>query len=231
MRRFVLLFLITALTVPISLPVAASTEISISTSDRNTAYELIRQATANFFGVRTSDIDPYISRNNPETVFPVFFLAAESGKSPSYIWREKGQGWGKLAKSLGLPADFHGRYISNQHKKKHTPLNQIDNATFEELMSLRFLVQYYGKDRDYLYKWRGRGLGCEDLVIGSNLAARLDKPQGGFFEDRLAKHDWAYIAKKNKIAYSSLSQPVAPKEKLKVKLAGEPTPTPKQKNK
>ena len=228
MKRILWLLLLALLFLPVSLPTSAALGdlITISAADRELGDILIRRTVANFFGVSEDDVAAFMPKNEPEEIFPTFFLAAESGQTPEQIQKQKGRGWGVLAKSLGLPANFHGKYISNKHKKKATPVTAVDDAAFEELMALRFNAQYYGKDPDSLTDWRSQGLCYEDLLIGSNLAAKTGKRQGEFFRQRVEGKNWATIARENNISYPTLGQPVAPKQTMKVKMTGTPTPSP-----
>lgn len=210
-----LLSLVFCLIVTCSNPIptwADSTNIHISISDQKLALSLIQQTASSYFQIQIGDLHPYI-KESPVQVVPLFYLSTATKTPPAKVWKQKGKGWGKLAKELGLPANFHGKYMSakNKHKKGSHPKN--DNEIFEELLIIRFLHEYYGADPELLFYWRARGLTYDDLFIGVNLGLRLKRSPAEFFSLRISGKDWQFIAAKVKVPYLSLGQTVKEKDK------------------
>ena len=185
---------------------ADSTAVHISLSDRGLAFSLMQQTASSYFQIKIGD-HPYL-KQAPVKAFPLFYLSTATKKPPEVIWKQKGKGWGKLAKELGLPANFHGKYMSAKNKHKKGSPAKNDDELFEELLIIRFLHEYYGADPDILFYWRSRGLSYDDLFIGVNLGLRLKKSPTEFFSLRVAGKDWRFIATQVKVPYSTLSQPV-----------------------
>ena len=205
---------------------ADTTAVHISLSDRGLAFSLMQQTASSYFQLKIGDFHPSVKKS-PVQAFPLFYLSIATQTPPETIWKQKGKGWGKLAKELGLPANFHGKYMSAKNKHKKGSPAKNDDAIFEELLTIRFLHEYYGADPDLLFYWRSRGLTYEDLFIGINLGYRLQKSPVDFFSLRVAGKDWRLIAAEVKVPYSTLSKPAtAPKKTLSL-----PKEKPPQKNK
>ncbi|NLW56075.1 MAG: hypothetical protein GX050_05580 [Firmicutes bacterium] len=195
---------------------AASTTVSISVSDRQIGFSLMQQTAAGFFQLQVGEFKDYQQSSAPAGLFSVLYLAMETGDSPQAIHKkQKGKGWGKIAKELGLPANFHGKYMSSKHKHKFSPVNALDDATYELMMAIRFLHEYYGVDPELLYDWYSRGLSDYDLFIAVNLSARLQISPVDLFVLRISGKNWRFIARKYKVDYDSLGQPVLPNTKFK----------------
>jgi len=197
------------------------TQVSIALSDRKLALSLIQQTATSYFQIQSGDLQPYL-KEEPFQVIPLFYLSTVTKTTPAAVWKQKGKGWGKLGKELGLPANFHGKYISAKNKHKKGPPPAKENDLLEELFIIRFLHECYGADPELLFYWRARGLTYDDLFIGVNLGLRLKKSPAEFFALRISGKDWQFIAAKFKVSYLSLGQPAKEKDKPKPK----PKPSP-----
>ena len=197
---------------------AESTSVHISLSDRGLAFSLIQQTASSYFQLNVSEFKPYV-RETPVQIFPLFYLAIETKSTPEVIWQKrKGKGWGNIAKEMGLPPNFHGKYMSAKNKHKKASAAITDDEVFEEMMTIRFLHEYFGTDPELLFYWRTRGLPYEDLFLAINLSLRLKiSPQEICFL-RLSGKDWYFIAAKYRIPYSSLSQPFPVGKTVPVKI-------------
>lgn len=196
--------------------IAASTSVSISVTERQIGFSLMQQTAAGFFQFQVGEIKDYQPSTAPAGLFSVLYLAVETGNPPPVIYQKhKGKGWGKTAKEYGLPANFHGKYMSAKHKHKSSPVDVIDDATFELMMTVRFLHEYYGVDPELLYDWHSRGLSDYDLFIAVNLSSRLRISPVDLFSLRISGKDWRFVARKYKVDYSSLGRPTPPNTKFK----------------
>jgi hypothetical protein len=196
------------LTVSLLIPTSAdTTSIHISLSDRRLAFSLIQQTASSYFQLNINEFKPYV-KESPVQVFPLFYVAIETKTAPEIIWeKRKGKGWGKIAKEMGLPPNFHGKYMSAKNKSKKSPATSTDDEIFEEMMTIRFLHEYFDTDPELLFYWRIQGLPYEDLFLAINLSLRLKISPQEIFSLRLSGKDWHFIAAKYRIPYSSLGQP------------------------
>lgn len=187
------------------------TSVSLSVSDQGTAFSLMQQTASSFFAVNAGDFRPYHQDVGPVRVFPMLYLSRETHNPPAEIWRRhKNHGWGRTAKEMGLSPNYHGKYISSKHKRRYRVVSVVDDEAFEEMMTIRFLNDYYGTDPEFLFYWRSRGLNYEDLFIAVNLGARIHHHPREFFTLRMRGHNWKYIAYKYHVPYSDLGRPVKP---------------------
>jgi hypothetical protein len=192
-----------------------TTAINLTVSDRGIGFSLMQQTASSFFAINYSEFRPYQPATNPVEIFPVLYLAGETGYSPEHIrQKHQGRGWGRTTKEMGLPANYHGKYMSAKHRHKYTEISVMDDYAFEEMMAVRFLCDYYGTDSELLFYWHSRGLSYQDLFLAVNLGARLRRPAREFFELRLSGRDWRYVAHKYQISYDSLSRPEPPVRKF-----------------
>ena len=120
------------LTVSLLIPTSAdTTSIHISLSDRRLAFSLIQQTASSYFQLNINEFKPYI-KESPIQVFPLFYVAIETKTAPEIIWeKRKGKGWGKIAKEMGLPPNFHGKYMSAKNKNKKSPATSTDDEIFD----------------------------------------------------------------------------------------------------
>lgn len=209
-------------------PVAATTSFNLTVSDRGAAFSLIQQTATNFFAVSTGDIRPYQSQTNPTRIFTTLYLSSETGSKPQIIWEQhKSRGWGRIAKERGLPANYHGKFISAK-KQRYTTVEVVPDSDFEESMTIRFLSDYYGADPEVIHYWVIRGLSYDDLFLGFNLAARTHRQPREFFMIRISGHDWKFIAQRYRVSYALLSQPVQPVRRIVIRrtVVDEPEPMP-----
>jgi hypothetical protein len=224
---FFALFTVLFVLIFTNLAASSSTLINLTISDRGTGFSLMQQTASNFFAISYSEFEPYQPRANPVEVFSVLYLAGETGCSPEYIRRKhQGHAWGRTAKEMGLPLNYHGKYMSAKHRKKYTVVSVVDDYAFEEMMAVRFLCDYYGTDSELLFYWHSRGLSYQDLFLAVNLGVRLHHPAREFFELRLSGRDWRYVAQKYRVSYATLSRPEPPIRKfnkhIKMKNSFEP---------
>jgi len=201
---------------------AQATAVSLSVTDHGTAFSLMQQTASGFFAIRLSDIKPYQPAATPMAVFPLLYLAAETNQPPAVIWRGKSSyGWGRTAKEMGLPANYHGKYMSRKHRQKYHSSYQMNNPDFEEASTVHFLCDYYDTNPEFIFYWRSKGLSFEDLFVGINLGAHLGQPPRDFFQLRLAGRDWRFITAKYRVPYEILSKPVPPARGKPVKVEKE----------
>lgn len=213
-RKILILFVALFLNLGYIRPAAAATSFSLTVSDRGTAFSLIQQTASNFFAISGDDIRPYQSQAAPTRIFSMLYLASETGSSPRAIWEQhKGRGWGRIAKERGLPPNFHGKFIFSK-KLRYTTVEMVPDSDFEEMMTVRFLTDYYGADPEVIHYWIVRGLSYDDLFIGFNLAARLHREPREFFSIRISGHDWSFIARRYRVPYIMLGRPVQPVRKV-----------------
>ncbi|HBK69715.1 MAG TPA: hypothetical protein DDZ91_13825, partial [Firmicutes bacterium] len=192
---------------------AETTSVQISLSDRGVAFSLMQRTASSYFQLRVSELNPYV-KESPVQIFPLFYLSIATKTAPELVWeKRKGKGWGKIAKEMGLPPNFHGKYMSAKNKHKKSSSAITDDQIFEEMMIIRFLHEYFGADPEVLFYWRAQGLTYDDLFLGINLSLRLKISPGEFFSLRLSGKDWRFIANKVRVPYSSLSQPLKPVNK------------------
>lgn len=216
-RRILILFVALLMNLGYIWPAAAATSFSLTVSDRGTAFSLIQQTASTYFEVSGSDIRPYQSQAAPTRIFSTLYLASETGSSPQVIWeRHKGRGWGRIAKERGLPPNFHGKFISSG-KRRYATVEVVPDSDFEEMMTIRFLTDYYGADPEVIHYWVVRGLSYDDLFLGFNLAARIHRQPREFFSIRISGHDWKFIAQRYRVPYVILSQPVQPVRKIVIR--------------
>lgn len=198
---------------------ADSTMINLNVSDRGVGFSLMQQTSSSFFAIGVSDFECYQPEDDPAQVFVVMYLAGESRCPPGTVWQKrKGHGWGRTAKEMGLPPNYHGRYMPAKHRHKYTEVIMVDDYDFEEMMVIRFLTEYYGSDPEFLFYWHSCGLGYHDMFIAVNLGARLHRSPREFFEMRRSGRDWRYIAARYGVPYASLSKPVTPVRKFGMKV-------------
>lgn len=234
MKKLLLVFLMVfSLFCP--LPPAAradTTAVRLSVSERGLGFSLMQQTASTFFSISLGEFQTYQTPSAPHQIFSLLYLAAETNNPPAVIWQKrKGHGWGNIAKAYGLPPNYHGKYISSKHKKKYVVITELDDKTFEEMMTLRFLHEYYGTEIDLLFYWHAKGLSYHDLFLAVNLGARLQVSPVEIFELRISGKDWRFIAGKYKVTYGSLSQPVKPLCKVPVTVKEDSFPPGKEKGK
>ena len=220
LKRFAIIIGLTLLALSTlgQLTLADATALSISVSDRGTAFSLMQRTASGFFAINVSDLRPYQPASHPVEVFPLLYMAAETDSSPELVrQRRHGHGWGRTAKEMGMPANSHGKYMSDKHRRKYATPVMMDDPAYEEMMVVRFLDDYYGADPDLLFYWHSRGLSYDDLFIGYNLGARLHRSPREFFTLRLSGRNWEFIARRNNISYALLSRPVSPARRMSIR--------------
>jgi hypothetical protein len=192
-----------------------STQINLTVTDRGAAFSLIQQTVSSFFALSISDLQPYRQSSAPDEMIPLLYMASESNCTPHQIWlKHQGSGWGKLANELDLPPNFHGKYMSAKHRQKYRTVTVINDYDYEEMMTVKFLNDYYGVTPEAIYFWRRKGLSYGDLFLGLNLSARLHKGPQEFFQLRISGCDWQFVARKYHLPYSILTRPVQPLRKV-----------------
>lgn len=90
----------------------------------------------------------------------------------------------------------------------------MNDPDFTDVSTIRFICEYYGADPSMITYWNNQGLSWNDILIGVNLASRLNRKPGEFFQLRASGRDWQFIATKYHVSYKSLSQPVQPRKKM-----------------
>lgn len=186
-------------------------QINLSASDQGTAFSLMQQTASGFFSMRIQDIQPYQEAGRPTRVFSVFYLASECHASPHQVWqRHQRLGWGRMSGEYGYSPDKYGKYMSGKHHARYRPGMVINDDDYEEIMTVRFLHEYYGMSPEVIYFWHDRGLGYEDLFLGFNLGVRLRLEPREFFKLRMASRDWRFIARRYRVPYEVLMEPVPP---------------------
>jgi hypothetical protein len=189
--------------------------INLTVTDRGAAFSLIQETVSSFFTVNISDLQPYRQSSAPDEMIPLLYMASESHCAPHQIWlKHQGAGWDKMAKELGLPPNFHGNYMSAGHRRKYRTVTAVNDYDYEEMMTVKFLNDYYGVSPEIIYFWHHKGLSYEDLFLGLNLSARLHKGPQEVFQLRISGCDWQFVARKYHLPYSILTRPVQPLRKV-----------------
>jgi hypothetical protein len=190
---------------------ADSTAFNLTITDRGTAVSLMQRTASSFFAVHVNNVRDYQSAADPERIFPVFYLASETHSAPQTVWdRKQGHGWGRTCQDMGISPNSHGKYMSARHHRRYQSVSDMDDQDYEEIMTVRFFNDYYGRDPEFVYFWRSKGLSYEDLFVGINLGASLHREPRDFFQLRLAGHNWGFIARQYHVPYNMLSEPAPP---------------------
>lgn len=144
----------------------------------------------------------------PAELLTALWLSARSGLPPREILRRKHrQGWGRLAKELGL----HPRYwAAGRGKGRHKRYEFVGNEVFEQRIYLLYLKGYYGTGTAQLHAWLRQGLSHGDLLLGLNLAAQTGRPAGTIMALRLRGLSWTAVCLRLHRGPSLLAQAAAP---------------------
>jgi hypothetical protein len=211
MKRLAITFLLALLMILGGLKYVSAemTAVNLSVSDRGTAFSLMQQTASSYFSISVGDFQPYQSVSAPTQIYPLLYLSEETKSPPDVIWRKhKGHGWGRTAKEMGLPANYHGKYMSGKQRNRYQAVSVVDDGAFDEMMTIRFIHDYYGTDPDFLFYWHSHGLSYEDLFIGVNLATRIHCAPREFFLLRTNGRSWQFIANRYRVPYTILNRPV-----------------------
>lgn len=207
---------------------ADSTQVSLSASDRGTAFSLMQQTASGFFSISMAELKPYESYGSPARVLPLLYMAGETNTSPQKIWKKhRHRGWGRMAREYGRSPKHYHRYMSGKHRAKYRTVMVLDDNDYEEMMTVRFLDEYYGASPEFIFFWRDRGLSYEDLFLGLNFGARYGYEPSVVFRLRTAGYDWRYITRKYGVPYSVLIKPVPPRRKLLISKGNDENDYPK----
>lgn len=196
-----------------SVVAADSARVSLTVSDRGAAFSLMQQTASSYFNISFNDLKSYPQTTTPNVIFPALYMAQRSNNTPDQIWvKHRGHGWGRLANQYGF--NDHERYMSNRHRSKYRTVNVIDDDDYQEMMTVRFLNDYYGASPELIYYWHNQGLPYEDLFLGFNIGSRLHRDPRMFFQMRLSGNDWHSVARRCNVPYSVLIQPVEPVRRI-----------------
>lgn len=208
------------------------------------ANALFLGAVAALFGIDTNVVIRMGQSTPTPDMLAAFYISSLSRTPVAVILKEKssGKGWAAIAKAHGLPASYHGKWVTERVRKEHGKGSKghdkhkdddddedhgyyyvrkfvpYTDAEFEQMIFIRFARDYYGVAEKDVQLWFASGLGYQDVVLMLNLSRRARVEPATIIKLRRQGLTWTAISSRYGVTWAEVARPVKPSLQFTLKL-------------
>ncbi len=205
----VLLSIMAISLLPSPSPAALDIAVGMTASDVSLGEALLAAGVASFLGFQTHV--PIYHRDTwnmplPSVLTALLFSRMFDVDHHRIVgWRQRGQGWGRIANDLGVhPGAFN-------KLRRDLDIGRMGNDDFERVVMVWYLSQYYGVGQDRIHTWQRGGQSLLSILIALDLGAKSRRQVSDLFGARKSLPSWNSVADKIGVGRTARKHPQRPK--------------------